>query len=208
MATIQLARIYHHTNQQQKAEPYIRKAVEWYSNAISETKGEDGRAELYSTLGELYFSLGELHKAEESLTQAVEIAPQKPMLHFNLAQVYEAKQDIPAAANQYEQETKVSPNNYKAFMNLGIIYDDMNNPAGAAVCFQKVLQIQPNDPPALYLLAKTYFVSGKNLDQARELAEASVQADAKFKKGYLLLASIYKELGRNRDAYETLKKAM
>lgn len=204
-ATIKLAQLYRLMNQPEKARTYFLRAVNEQEESLKAAKGSEARSKIFSNLAEIYFGANELDRVEENLQAAIKLTPAKPGLHYNLAQVYEAKNDSGKAVEEYKKETEVNPSSYMAFHNLGLTYRRLKLFQEAIDCFRKELQIVPGNIQASYFLAETYVLADKNLEEALVLAQNIVRQKPEFKEGRLLLASIYKKLGRNEEADQALK---
>lgn len=69
---------------------------------------DDEDAEALTWLGACYGQLQEYVEAEYYLSQACELAPDKPQPHYNLGRCYEARQQIEMAIRSYENALRAS----------------------------------------------------------------------------------------------------
>jgi tetratricopeptide (TPR) repeat protein len=150
----------------------------------------------------LEFRAGKFTDAETDLKAAIALTPQAPDLHFNLAQVYEEQKDVPRAVESYQAETAVAPRNFGAQLNLGLIYFKGGRVEEASACFQKLLELRPGEPRASFLLAETYNLLNRNLDEALRLTRQGLALIPDNKRGYALMAELLKKLGRDKEADE------
>jgi tetratricopeptide (TPR) repeat protein len=169
---LKLGHLYRRMNEPAKAAVHFSKAVQNYEEFLEQSKGDETRSELMATIGEIEFAAGNLQEAEMKFKTAVELTPDQPMLHYNLAQIYETKGDIPGAINEYQKEIRIDPKNFKAFNDLGLIYRKTGRFEDAALCFQKVVELAPEDPRGYLLLAMVY----KNMGRSQEAAQIMQRA--------------------------------
>lgn len=167
-----LAHLYRQMNDPKRANFYYQRAVQFYETSLQQAASDEGKAGLYSTLAEIHFNAGEMERAEKALKSAIQLEPNKPQLHYNLALVYEFRKEPSAAALEYQKETAISPGHFMAWNNLGILYVQLNRLPEAADCFQKVVQLIPNEPQAYYFLASTYKKMGRDKEADEILRRA------------------------------------
>jgi tetratricopeptide (TPR) repeat protein len=166
-AHLKLGQAYMADKKPEKAAPHFQTAISFYENALKETSSGKIRSGLQASLAEIQYSAGELQKAKENLSQAIQQDPQKPSLHYNLAQVYEGLNDQEAAIREYGEEIRVNPADFRAFTNMGILYYEAKRFDDAARCFQKSVELNPRDPRGYLQLATVYKVMGRNEDAER-----------------------------------------
>jgi arylsulfatase A-like enzyme/Tfp pilus assembly protein PilF len=166
-AHLKLGQAYVADKKPEKAAPHFKTAMSFYENALEETSSGKIRAGLQASLAEIQYSAGELQKAKENLNKAIQQDPQKPSLHYNLAQVYEGLNDREAAIKEYGEEIRVNPADFRAFTNMGILYYETKRFDDAARCFQKSVELNPRDPRGYLQLATVYKVMGRNEDAER-----------------------------------------
>jgi len=206
-SVVKLASLYRRLNEPSKAEAFFARAVEPAERSLATTQEPRPRSRLYAARAELYFGAGKLAEAEGDLKSAIALTPKEPNLHFNLAQIYEAARDVPNAIANYQLETEIAPSNFGAHLNLGLLQLQAGNAGAAAPCFQRLLQLKPGEPRASLLLAETYNLLGTNLEEASQLARQGLAQMPDYKQGYVLLAEIYRKLGRVQEADEALARA-
>jgi tetratricopeptide (TPR) repeat protein len=201
-AIVKLASLYRRLNEPSKAEEYFARAVKPVEDSLESTHEPRPRSKLYAARAEMYFGAGKLADAERDLRAAITLTPRAPDLHFNLAQVYEGLKDVPDAIASYQLETEIAPSNFGACLNLGLLHFQAGHVEAAAACFQRLLQLRPGEPHASFLLAETYARTGNNLEQALQLVRQGLSQMPDYKHGYVLMAEIYRKLGRAKEADE------
>jgi tetratricopeptide (TPR) repeat protein len=199
---MKLASLYRLTGEPAKAEEYFRRAMKPVEDSLETTEEPGPRSRLYAVRAEMEFGAAKFVDAEGDLKAAIALTPQDPNLHFNLAQVYEKERNVPQAIESYRAETEIAPGNFGAHLNLGLLYFEGGRIDEASACFQKLLQLRPGEPRASFLLAETYNLLNKNLEEALQLARQGLAQIPDNKRGYALLAEIYKKLGRDKEADE------
>lgn len=173
---LKLGHLYKRLNMPEKARVHFSHAVKSYEEFLEQTKADESRSELMSTIGEIQFAAGHLQQAELQFKAAAELSPDRKMLHYNLAQIYEAKGDLAAAITEYRREIEIDPANYKAFNDLGLLYRKAGKFEDAALCFQKVVELAPEDPRGYVLLAMVY----QNMGRGAEAAAIMQRAPKKY----------------------------
>jgi tetratricopeptide (TPR) repeat protein len=206
-SVVRLASLYRRLNEPSKAEAFFARAVEPADRSLATTHEPRPRSKLFAARAELYFGAGKLAEAESDLKSAIALTPKEPNLHFNLAQIYEAAREVPNAIANYQLETEIAPSNFGAHLNLGLLQLQAGNATAAAPCFERLLQLKPGEPRASLLLAESYSLLGRNLEEASQLARQGLAQMPDYKHGYVLLAEIYRKLGRVREADEALANA-
>jgi arylsulfatase A-like enzyme/predicted Zn-dependent protease len=200
--TMRLASLYRRMGDSAKADEYFSRAMKPVDDSLSSVQEPGPRSRLYAVRAELEFRAGKFTDAETDLKAAIALTPQAPDLHFNLAQVYEEQKDVPRAVESYQAETAVAPRNFGAQLNLGLIYFKGGRVEEASACFQKLLELRPGEPRASFLLAETYNLLNRNLDEALRLTRQGLALIPDNKRGYALMAELLKKLGRDKEADE------
>jgi arylsulfatase A-like enzyme/Tfp pilus assembly protein PilF len=169
-AVRKLAELYVLMKEPDRAKAYYLRAVNHYEDSVKSTKDLKTKGELYSILAEIHFRAGNLSAAEENLKAAIALAPDGPILHFNLAQIYEARGNFEGAIQEYQKEVEVNPSNSAAFQNLGLLKLRSNQPQQAMTCFQTVVKLDPTNSQAYILLATAYQKMGRE-DEAQRILQ-------------------------------------
>jgi arylsulfatase A-like enzyme/Tfp pilus assembly protein PilF len=195
-ATMKLASLYRRMGDPAKAEEYYVKAVTPVERSLSTTQEPRPRSRLYAVRAELEFRADKFADAERDLKAAIALTPRDPNLHFNLGQVYEQQNDVPQAIESYRAETEIAPRNFGAHLNLGLLYFNAGRVEEASACFQKLLELKPGEPRASFLLAETYNILNRNLEEALQLTRQALTQIPDNKRGYALAAELSKKLGR------------
>ena len=169
---IKLGHLYNRMKEPEKARVHFARAIRSYEDFLEQTKADETRSELLSTIGEIHFAAGNLREAERQFKASAELSPDRKMLHYNLAQIYESEGNIPSAIAEYKREIEIDPSNFKAFNDLGLLYRKGGQLQDAAMCFQKVVELAPEDPRGYVLLAMVYQSMGRVQDAAAIIQKA------------------------------------
>jgi arylsulfatase A-like enzyme/Tfp pilus assembly protein PilF len=193
--TMKLASLYRRMGDAAKADEYFVKAMTPIANSLATTQEPGSRSRLFAVRAELEFRADKFADAERDLKEAIALTPRAPNLHFNLAQVYEQERDVPQAIEGYRAEAEVAPRNSGAHLNLGLLYLQGGRIEDASACFQKLLELRPGDPRASFLLAETYNLLNKNLEEALRLTRQGLAQIPDNKRGHELLAELSRKVG-------------
>ena len=172
---LKLGHLYKKMDNPEKGAVHFSRAIQSYEEFLEQTKADESRSELFSTIGEIHFAAGNFREAESKFKEAMALSPNRKMLHYNLAQIYEAEANIPSAIIEYQKEIELDPTNYKAFNDLGLLYRKTGKFEDAALCFQKVVELVPEDPRGYVLLAMVY----QNMGRVQEAAAIMQRAPRK-----------------------------
>ena len=160
---------------------------------------EDPEMPIYSKLGECFMRLKEYDKAVPVLRKAVEMSPDSPMQHFELAKALVAAQDFEAAVPELEGVVAKLPNLADVHLFLEMAYARTNRiPETIKEC-RKVLEFQPNHFGSYLILGRFLELSG-NLEEAVPNLKKAATLDPKAPDPHIILADVYDHLGRAVDA--------
>jgi len=183
-----------------KAAGFCDKALQWDQN----------QPDIYVILASVHYGRQDFAKAEEALQKAVAASlPDQPILnlHFNLALLCERKNNPTGAIEEYEKEVEHFTDNFKALTNLGMLYEDAGSFDKEIEAFRKIVRINPEDYYGHFLLAQALFILRQENEEAKKLAERSIELNPDFAEGHYLLSAIYKKEGRLQKAKEEFKLA-
>ena len=98
-----------------KAKVAFQTAISWQADAPVDSQP-------YLNLGTLFADAGRLDQALPNLTKAVELAPENPRVHEELAHVYEAMNNLPAAQSELEKTVALAPKASALHFKLARVY--------------------------------------------------------------------------------------
>jgi tetratricopeptide (TPR) repeat protein len=129
------------------------------------------QAELRLLQANVFMAQGETNQAENSLSKAIELAPESQTAYLLLAQLcFDSKQNQKAVTD-LNAAIKEDPKNISALMLLGMIHNEEKDYQAAADSYEKLLAINPKSGSALNNLAYIYSEYLNQLDHANELAQ-------------------------------------
>ena len=166
----------------------------------------------HNNLGAVYLKREMLDEAENEINAALSIERSIPLInaHFNMALLHEARGDFNLAIVEYTKEQETSPFNYKPDFNLGILYAKAKEFDKAIKEFKSCIEKNEEYPKAYVFLAKAYMDSGKDLNEAAELARKGLNLNPDLKTtilAHFILADIYNRLGKHEESQKHVNEA-
>jgi len=131
-----------------------RGTVKRCENSISEIpvaapiSKEKDEARFLNNAGLLSMRRGDLDSAETKFRNALELAPDYVLAHFNLGLVLAAKGDLNAAITEFRTTLADQPANPKVHLNLGRVLLLSGNTEAAIAEFEMAMKLQPGYPEA------------------------------------------------------------
>jgi Flp pilus assembly protein TadD len=116
--------------------------------------------------------------------------------HNDLGVAYEASGHAELARSEYRKSVRLDPARCRAWVNLGNVDAAEGKWAAAEKSYRRALGADPADADAMNNLAVSLMKQGRNLDEARMLAERAVAAGGPRIEVY---RSTVEELGRSSD---------
>ena len=166
----------------------------------------------HNNLGAVYLKKKMYGLAEEEIKMALSIERSIPLLnaHFNMALLHEARGEFDLAVLEYKKEQETSPFNYKPDFNLGLLYAKAKEFDKAIKEFKSCIEKNEEYPKAYVFLAKAYMDSGKDLNEAAELARKGLNLNPDLKTtilAHFILADIYNRLGKHEESQKHVNEA-
>lgn len=100
----------------------IDKAKVAFQTAIVWQAANPVDSQPYLNLGTLFADASQLDEALPNLTKAVELAPENPRVHEELAHVYEAMNNLPGAQSELEKAVTLAPRASSLHFKLARVY--------------------------------------------------------------------------------------
>lgn len=144
--------------------------------------------------------------AIENYRKALELNPNLPGLHFELAEMLNlstSPADRADAARQYQQALSVNPFDEQSECRLGDIAVRNNDLKQAQQRFERAIQLRPDDPDASLGLAKVLMAMSQP-QKAQPLLERAIQLDPTSAVAHFRLSTLYRQTGRTADAQHEL----
>ncbi len=166
----------------------------------------------HNNLGAVYLKKKMYDMAEKEIKAALSIERSIPLLnaHFNLALLHETRGDFDLAVVEYKKEQETSPFNYKPDFNLGLLYAKAKELEKAIKEFKSCIEKDEEFADAYVFLAKAYMDSGKDINEAANLALKGLGLKPDLRTNILahfVLADIYNRLGKYQESQQHVNKA-
>ena len=145
--------------------------------------------------------------AEAELRTAIELDNGYLPAYSAYAALLVARNETAAAIQQYRTVVEKNPT-APVFTLLGILEDARSDPAEAERCYRRALELSPDSPIAANNLAWLIAENQGNLDEALQLASASVNRNPDVAGFYDTLGYVYLKKGLYLPAVEQLRKAV
>jgi len=122
-----------------------------------------------------YAAVGDSAKAEEMLTQAIEVEPTRLQTYALLGALYVGEKRLNEARDQFQKAVDRNPTSVVANTVLGMVFGLQNNLPEAEKHYKTALAADAHSPVAANNLAWLYASSNRNLDEALQLAQTAQQ---------------------------------
>ncbi|MEO5375248.1 MAG: tetratricopeptide repeat protein [Alphaproteobacteria bacterium] len=176
-----------------------------------------GVAAYHSNLGEALRELGRIGEAEACYRQALALAPDYAIAHYNLANVLaktgwvatgRAKTGRAAEAERhYRRAIELRPDDADAHNNLGILLYDLDDPAGAVACYRRALELRPDFALAATNLAGALADLGA-LSDALAYCRHAIALDPALAEARNALANVLRDTGHIDEAITAYREAL
>jgi len=159
----------------------------------------DPATEAHFNQADAYRDQGRLEEAIASYQNAVALAPDFPAAHVNLGSALAQQGRHPEALACFRRALALEPELAGAWFNLGISAYQLGDLASAKAALAKYLPAQPDDRDALMVLGGIHFLSNE-LDEAARCVERVLAGDPHAAGAHSLLADVFRNQARHRDA--------
>ena len=156
-----------------------------------------------NALGVMALNRGDVAGAERLIKEAIAAKPTVRLGHFNLALIAEQRGDIRTAEREYLEELKLHPEAYKAAFNMSRLYEKVGDREGQINALKQSIVSNPRFAEGHIFLAKAYLDSGRNFDEAIELARKGSELNPTAEiapLAHYVLADIYSRQGRAAES--------
>ncbi len=149
----------------------------------------------------------DLKKAEELLTEILEIEPNHINTNFFLGSILLQKKDFDRSRELFLKVISLNPNNPDSYNNLGIAMKELGQKSKALTCFQKTIELEPNHKMAHNNLGIVYKELGK-YNEALNSYKKAIKIDPDNADAYNNLGTLFTEYGDHEKSKKYLKKAI
>ncbi len=175
-------------------------------------------AAAYTGLGSVFEKMGRQEAAREAFAKSlsagvsewrktVEIYPEEPTTHFNLALALDNQGQLPEAIEQYQKTVALDPENAPASMNLAIALAKTGKLDEAIGQFEKCLALTPDSAKAHGNLAAA-LLQKRRFEEAIEHSTRAVEIDPDYADAHSNLATALAVTGKLDEAIAHLEKAV
>ena len=160
-------------------------AVLFFRRSLAITRRD---AAAYTGLGEAYQKMNMLPQAEESLLEAVRLAPLDVRPELHLADVYFEEKKFDLAAQRYQASLQALPS-LRGYLGLGISKWERHNLSEAEQAFRMAKTFDPRDARSYFMLGLLYGTTGRTAQAIQEY-QAGIKIDPKNKIALNALAQL------------------
>ena len=164
-------------------------------------------AEIMTFAGKAYLEHGNLEVAEKRLRRAAAIDPKHVECWRTLSTVYDRQGRLQEALQCVKELRKLEPNSILHYRNEGILYGRLNRFEEAERVFRDLCRLAPQSSFAYAALAELYLRTGRNLAEAKSLAEKAVELEPTARNS-AVLAALAKRAGDPATARSALEGAV
>lgn len=129
-----------------------------YSGAVQLLKemgqGDKGSPDYWNLLGMSYAGLNQFPEASQAVIKAIDLAPQRTNLYFNLASIYQKGGDSQSAIKVLDRVPAPKTPSPEVSFSLGLSYFNLANYSTALASFQKAADAQPDFAQAVYFMGR------------------------------------------------------
>lgn len=170
-----------------------------------------GRADMLASLhylnADIYASEKKLPQQENELLQAIALDENYLPAYAALASIFAGRNEIEQAVSQFKTVVSKKPS-AAVYTMLGILEESRSNAAAAEEHYRKALSLDQNSPIAANNLAWLITENQGNLDEALQLATASVAKGPMVAGYYDTLGWVYFKKGLYSNAAKQVRKAI
>jgi len=163
---------------------------------------------IYNQRGLIYQYKGDLKKAEAAFKKALELEPNDPVVHYNLAQVYLSQGKLDEALEMLERGVALDPESAQLQLLYGKALAVKGELAKAEEAFKKGTQLDPLNAGAWLSLGQVYYLE-KKYDEAVKALQNSIELDPlSYPEAYFYLGRTLLEQGKKEEARSNFSKAV
>ena len=161
----------------------------------------------YINVGRAYRENGKLTKAEELLKQAAGLDPENIACLLELATLYQTSRQPSKTLQMYKKISEIQPEYPVSYLVIGILSAHLKQFDDSEEAFKKLITLAPQKSDGYRELARLYLKTGKNLPQARQLAEKAVALES-IAANYFVLSWACERNGDIANALPAVKLAI
>jgi type IV pilus assembly protein PilF len=160
-------------------------------------------------VGERFLARNDTSKALEQFLKALEINPDDPYLHYDLALTYDMKGVLDKAEYHLKEAIKLKPDYSDAYNYLGFVYFRQGKVHEAIEAYNKALgNLLYENPQEAHLNLGVAYLSLKEYQKAKAQLEEAIRLVPTFVAAYNSLGKTYEGLGQYDKARSAYEKAL
>jgi Flp pilus assembly protein TadD len=128
-----------------------------------------GRGQIYAAIGRLARAQGDFAGALDAFTRRVEVSPNQPAAHMDLARILLDHDRSEEALTELAAAQALDPRDAETHAVIGQIHLDAGRPAEAILALRRALDLMPQQHETRYALAIALKQAGYAEEAAREL---------------------------------------
>lgn len=169
---------------------------------VIERKPDDVLA--YNHLGSIHALSGRHDLALQAYRRGLQIDPNHPFIHYNMAHSYETLARPIEAAAEYNAALKTKPGWLDALHDLAVFYIRQKDEPSSVATLRRILAVDASDVRALVEMGGIAGKGGRN-DEALAYFRKAIATDPANVKAVLGLVQIYEKQGQFEEAVVELK---
>jgi Flp pilus assembly protein TadD len=132
--------------------------------------------------------------AVTELRRALQLAPDRASLHYDLALALKLKDDLPAAVLELKEALRLDPQLADGYYTLGVTLWQQGDLAASVEQLRNAVKVKPD-------YAEAYYTLGSVLKQMKQLPEAAqalreaIRLQPEFAGAHTTLASVLRQMG-------------
>jgi tetratricopeptide (TPR) repeat protein len=162
-------------------------------------------AKVHSNLGAALAQSGQNGEAMDECRKALQMAPNDSEAHANLAIALAKERHFDEAIAHFVSALALDPANAEIHANLAGALIEAGRPADAIPHFEKALAAHPDSAEMHYYLGRLLATGGRFDEAIPHLEKAAAAGDPAVGG---MLAAVYAQVGRLKDALEAAQKAL
>ncbi|MGD8915796.1 MAG: tetratricopeptide repeat protein [Syntrophobacterales bacterium] len=170
---------------------------------------KERQARAFRDRGEVYLAGNQTSKALEQFLSALEIYPDDPILHYDLALTYDMKGDLDKTEYHLKKSIKLKPDYSNAYNYLGFVYFRQGKVIEAIAEYNKALDnLLYLNPQDAHLNLGVAYLSLKQYQKAKLHLDEAIRLVPDFAAAYHSLGKTYEGLNQYDKARISYERAV
>lgn len=169
----------------------------------------------WSLAGDIYLNAsgaidGAAGWAQGSIEQAIERAPNRPQLYWNLGSAYEIDENATKAEFNYKKALEIRPDFAPALISLAGLYEKAKDIDAALIVYRDAPASLQNNPELLFHYGRLFFNRGNpgDLNNAQLAWEAAIEQNPNYSNVLFGLGNLHEKRGNPAAAREYYQKVL